>query len=153
MEFVVLPVVRSKEGLNVAPRALDCICMIPGVRINERDQVIHGAVRVTVSPDILIRNTSVADERGAGFDPSTNNAHQCVGGSVQNWNKKCSTGIAFDTAKHPLNLYRVSPMVFTPTEFTLINLNGLVRTAEFLRVALQVYQQCLPAEHSQSVMV
>jgi len=39
-------------------------------------------------------------------------------------------------------------MVFTPTELALISLNSLVRTAELLRAALQVYQQCLPAEHS-----
>ena len=80
MEFIVLlPAVRSKEGLNVTPRALDSICVIPGVRINERDRMIHGAVRVTVGPDILIRSPAIADERGAGFDPSTNNARQCVG--------------------------------------------------------------------------
>ena len=149
MEFMVLlPAVRSKEGLNVTPRALDSICVIPGVRMNERDRIIHRAVGVTVGPDILIRSPAIADERGAGFDPSTNNTRQCVGDSVRNGNKKCSTGLALHTAKHPLVLYRVSPMVFTPTELALINLNGPVRTAELLRAALQVYQQCLPAEHS-----
>ena len=149
MEFIVLLLaVRSKEGLNVTPRALDSICVIPGVRVNERDRMIHGAVRVTVGPDILICSPAIADERGAGFDPSTNNARQYVGGTVRNGNKKCSTGLAFHTTKHPLALYRVSPMVFTLTELTLINLNGPVRTAKLLRAALQVYQQYLPAEHS-----
>jgi len=132
----------------MVPHALNSICVILGVRINERDGVIHGVVPVTVGPDILIRSPAIADERSAGFNPSTNNACQCVSGSVRNGNKKCSTGLAFHTTKHPLALYRVSPMVFTPTELTLINLNGPVRTAKLLRAALQVYQQYLPAEHS-----
>ena len=142
MEFVVLlPAVRSKEGLNVAPFALNSICVIPSARINERDGVIRGAVRVTMRPDILIRSPAIADERGAGFDPSTNNARQCVGGCVRNGNKKCSTGLTFHNAKHPLALYRVSPMVFTPTKLALINLNGPVRTAKLLRAALEAHQQ------------
>ena len=132
MEFIVLlPAVRSKEGLNVAPRALDSICVIPVVRINERDRMIHGAVRLTGGPDILIRSPAIADERGAGFDPSTKNARQCVGGSVRNGNKKCSTGLPFHTAKHPLALYRVSPMVFTPTELALIKPTVLLGPPSF----------------------
>jgi len=55
MIFVVLlSVVWSKEGFHVAPRRLDVISVIPGVRINERDGVTDGAVCVTVRPDILI---------------------------------------------------------------------------------------------------
>jgi hypothetical protein len=74
MVFVVLlAVVWSKESLHVTPRTLDGISVIPGVRINERDGVIHGAVRVTVRPDILIHNPAVTDERCAGFDPVKNN--------------------------------------------------------------------------------
>jgi hypothetical protein len=72
--------------------------MIPGVRINGRDRVFHGALRVTVRPDIMIRSPATADERGARFHPSTNNARQCVGESLRNGNKKCSTEIAFHTA-------------------------------------------------------
>ena len=54
MEFIaLLPAVRSKEGLNVTPRALDSICVIPGVRINERDRMIRGACnRGTRYPDM-----------------------------------------------------------------------------------------------------
>jgi len=109
--------------------------------------VIHDELRVTVGPDILIRSQAI-DEHCAGFNPRANNASQCVGVSVRNGNKKCSTVLVFNTAKHPLVLYRVSPMVFTPTELALINLNGLVRTAELLRAALKVYRQYLPAEQS-----
>jgi hypothetical protein len=145
---VILAVVWSKERLHVTQRTLDVISLIPGVRINERDRVIHGAVRVTVRPDILIRSPAITDELWAGFDQVTNNIRQCVDGSVPYRNKKCSTGLAFNTAKHPLALYRVSLMVFSPTKLALIDINGIVWTADPLQAALHVYQQCFSAEHT-----
>jgi hypothetical protein len=39
-------------------------------------------------------------------------------------------------------------MVFSPTELALIDLNGLVRTADPFRAALHVYQQCFSAENT-----
>jgi hypothetical protein len=42
----------------------------------------------------------------------------------------------------------MSAVIFSPTELALVDLNGLVRTADLLRAALQVYQQCLSAEHN-----
>jgi hypothetical protein len=39
-------------------------------------------------------------------------------------------------------------MVFSPTQLGLFDLNGLVRTADFLRAALQLYQQYLSAVHT-----
>jgi len=39
-------------------------------------------------------------------------------------------------------------MAFSPTELGLVDLNGLVTTADLLRAAVQVYQQCLSAEHT-----
>jgi hypothetical protein len=36
-------------------------------------------------------------------------------------------------------------MVFSPTELSLYDLNSLVRTANLLGAAFQVYQQCLSA--------
>lgn len=81
------------------------------------------------------------------FDPGTYNVLQCVGGSVWSRNKKCSTGLAFNTAKHPLALNRVSPMVFSPTELSLVDLNGLFRTTELLIAVFLVNQHSLPAEH------
>ena len=128
--FVVLSVVWSKEGFNVAPRRLDVISVIPGVRINERDRVIYVTVRVTVRHHILIRSPAITDERSSGFDPSTNNARQRIGSSVRYRNKKCSTRLAFHTAKHPLALYSVSTILFPPTELAFIDLNSLVRTAD-----------------------
>ena len=76
MIFVVLSFVWSKEGFHVAPRRLDVISVIPGVRINERDGVIEVAVRLTVRPDILIRSPAIIDQLSAGFDPSTNFARR-----------------------------------------------------------------------------
>ena len=107
MEFVVLLlIVRSKEGLRVTPRTLYSISVIPGVRIDEQDRVIHGAVRVTVRPDIMVRSPAVTDERCAGFDPCKDDARQCVGGSVRNGNKKCSTCVRghITTARVTLHL-------------------------------------------------
>ena len=144
---VLLPVVWSKEGFDVTPRRLDVISVISGVRIDERDRVIYGAVHVNMRPDILIRSPAITDERSAGFDPNRNNARQRVGNSIWNRNKKSSTGFAFHTAKHPLALYRVSPVVFSPTELAFIVLNGIVRTADLLRAPFQVYQQRVSAEH------
>ena len=69
-------------------------------------------------------------------------------GSVRYGNKKGFTGPAFDSARHPLALNWVSPVVFSPSELALVELNGLVRTAGLLRVALQIYQQCVSAEHT-----
>jgi len=39
-------------------------------------------------------------------------------------------------------------MVFSPSELALVDLNGLIRTADLLRAALQVYQQRFSAEHT-----
>jgi hypothetical protein len=123
------------------------VLVVSGVRIDERNAVVHDAVRVTLRHHIPIRSPAITDERSAGFNPSTDNVRQCVGGSVRYGNKKCSTEPAFHSSKHALTLNRVSPMVLSPTELALVDLNGLVRTADLHRTALQLYQQCLSAEH------
>jgi hypothetical protein len=131
--LIVLPlVVRTKEILHTTRN----VCMIPGVGINERDGVIYGAVRVTDGPDILGHRPTITDDGSAGFDPSMYNFHQCVSGSIRYGNKESSTGLTFNTAKHPLSHNRVSPMVLTPTELALVELDCLVRTADLLRAAL-----------------
>ena len=146
MEFVVLPtVLLFKESLHVTPRTLDGVSVISGVRIHERNGVIYGAVRVALTPDTPVRSPAVTDECSAGFDPGIYDVRQCAGGSVRYGNKKCSTGLTFHTAKHPLALNRVSPIVFSSTELAL---DGLVRTTDLLRAALQVNQLCLLAEHT-----
>ena len=43
--------------------------------------------------------------------PSIYNVQQSVGGSVRNWYEKRFTGVALKTAKHPLPLNRVAPMI------------------------------------------
>jgi hypothetical protein len=46
----------------------------------------------------------------------------------------------------PLN--RVSLIVFSPTELAVVDLDGLVRTADLLRAAFEVNQHSLTAEHT-----
>ena len=141
---VVLAVVGSEEGLHVRPRTLDCISVIIGFGMDERDGVINGTIRVSLGSDIPIRRPTIADEHGAGFDPVTDNARECLSASVRNGNKKCSIRLALYTAKDPPTLYVVSPMVFSSTELAFVYLNGLVRTAEFLAAALQMSLQNIP---------
>jgi len=140
---VVPPMVSSEESLNVTPGTPDGVSVVAGVRIDERNAVVHDAVRVTLRLGIPIRSPGITDERSAGFGPSTDKVRQCVDGFIRYGNKKCSTGPAFDSAKHPLALNRVSPVVFSPTELAPVDLNGLVRTPDLLRAAIQVYQRCL----------
>jgi len=110
--------------------------------------VIYGAVRVTLRLNNPIRSPAVTGERSAGFDPSTDDVRQCVDGSVRYRKKECSTGLAFNTTKRPLALNSVSPLVFSPNEPALIHLNGLVRTTDLLRAALQVNQHSPSEEHT-----
>jgi hypothetical protein len=42
---VLAPVVLAQENLDAAPRGLDGVCVDPGVRIDEMDGVVDGAVR------------------------------------------------------------------------------------------------------------
>ena len=110
--------------------------------------MIYGAVRVTLRLNIPVRSPAITDERSAGFDPGTDDVRQRVGGSVRYRNKKCSTGLAFNTTKHPLALNSVSPMVFSPNKLALIDLNGVVRTTNLFRAALQVNQHSPSEEHT-----
>ena len=72
---------------------------------------------------------------------------KCVGGSVRYRNQKCFAGLSFDIAKHPLTLNRVTPMILSPTELALVNFDGLIRTTNLNRAALQVHQHHFLAEH------
>jgi len=122
--------------------------MVPGVRIDKVDAIVDGAVLETLRVEIAVRTPALTDDRSAGFDPGMYNCHQCVSGSVRNRNKKCSAGSSFNTAKHPLTLDRVSPMVPTPTELAVVNFDGLVRTTSFFWAALHKHQHDFPAEHA-----
>jgi hypothetical protein len=134
--IVLAPVVLAQENLDAAPRGLDGVCVGPGVRIDEMDAVVDGAVRKTVGVEIALSTPAVTDDHTAGFDPGMYNGCQCVSGSVRNRNKKCSAGPSFNTAKHPLALYRGSGcLVVTPTELAAINFDGPVRTTDLFRSA------------------
>ena len=149
MIFVVLPaVVLAKENLDAMPRALDCVSVITGNRIAELDAVIDSMVLVTQRPEIMIRSPAITNDLCAGFDPVTYYCQKCVGGSVLDGNKKCLSGLSLYTAKHPMTLNRVSPMIFSPTELALVNFDGFIRTTDFNGAALQVHQHNFPAEHA-----
>jgi len=147
--FVIFPaVVLTEDNLDAARHALDGNGVSPGVRIHELDAVVRSAMRATLRTEIVVRTPVATDDRGTWFDPVVYSGHQCVGGSVRYRNKKCSAGISFKTAKHPLTLNRVSPMVLPPTELALVNFDSLVRTTDFFRAALHEHQHGFPAEHA-----
>jgi hypothetical protein len=130
------------------PRALNGVGVSPSLGIHEVDAVVHGVMRVTIRTKILVRSPAVADDCSAGFYPVTYDSHQCVSGSVRHGNKKCFARLSFDTTEHPLPPNRVPPMIFAPTELTLVNFNCLVRTTDLDRAALHKHLHCLSAEHS-----
>ena len=148
--FIVFPpVVLALEKLDAMLRALDGIGVGPIVRIHELDAVVDGAVRVTLRTEIVVRIPGIGDDRSAGFNPVTYDGHQCVGRSVLYGNKRYFAGLSFNTAKHPLKLNRVSPVIFLPIELALVNFDGLVRTTDLNRAALQKHQHGFPVEHAQ----
>jgi hypothetical protein len=95
-------------------------------------------MRVTLLFERIVRCPTIADDLGARFDPSTNNGRQRFSGSILNGNEKRSTSTAFDATKYSLALNMMSAIIFLPTKLALIYLNGLIRTADLLRAALQV---------------
>jgi hypothetical protein len=101
-----------------------------------KNAVVHG-VGVKSNIRYQDRHPAITDESSVGIDPSTDNVRQDVGISLPHGNTKYSTGHAFDPAQHTLALNRVSPTVFSPTEFALIDLKSLVRIAELFEAALQ----------------
>ena len=141
-----LPIVGIKESLNIAPRTRDRVRVSPSALIDETDRAVHSVVCVSVSTPIAVRSPAVTDDRSTGFDSVTNDSYQRVGGSVRNGNEKRSTGLTFNTAKHPLSFNSVLPVIFPPAELALVDFDSLVRTTDFLRAALNVIQHCLPAE-------
>jgi hypothetical protein len=92
-------------------------------------------VRVSFRVDIPVRSPAITDDRSAGFDPCIYNSYQSVGGSVRNWSEKRFTGLAPNTAKYPLPLNRVIPIIFAPNELAFVDLDVLLRIADLLRAA------------------
>ena len=115
------PIVGVKESLNKVSRTLDRVRVSRSALINETARVVHIMVCVAVSTQIEVRSPAVTNDRSAGFDAVTNDSHQCVSGSVRNWNEERSTGLTFNTAKHPLSFNSVFPVIFAPAELALVN--------------------------------
>jgi len=143
-----LPVVRAQKSLHMTPHALYSVCVGACTLVNEANAVVNGAVRVTFRVEMPVRSPAITDDRSAEFDPCIYNGHQSVGGSVRNGNEKRFTGLALNTAKHPLPLKRVVPMIFAPTELAFVYLDGLVTTADLLRAALHIHLHRLSAEQA-----
>jgi len=130
----------------VTPSALDCAGVGTILLVNELYAMVDGAVCVTLRFEIPVRTPAVTDDGSAVFVPGIYNGHQSVGGSVRNGNEKRFPGLALNTAKHPLPLKRVDPVVFALTELALVDLYGLDRTVDLLRAALHVQEHGLYAE-------
>jgi hypothetical protein len=72
MKFIVIPaVVLPEENLDVTPHAQDG----SGVRINEVDAVVDGAMRVTLRTGIVVCTPAITYDHSAGFDPVTYDGH------------------------------------------------------------------------------
>jgi hypothetical protein len=109
----------------VTPLGLNGVGVIP--LIYERNGLINGTVRVTLSVEILVRSLAVTDNRSAWFDPSIYNGLQGVSGSVRYWNKKCSASLTFETAEHPLALNRC-PVLYRVNKHSLISSSYKIKT-------------------------
>jgi len=132
----------------MTPRAICGVWVGTCVLVNEASAVVNGAVRVTFHVEIPVRCLAITDNRSAGFDPCIYNGLQIVSGPVRNGSEKRFTGLTLNTAKHPLPLNRVVPMMFAQTKLAFVDLDGLVRTTNLLLAALHVHQHCLSAEQA-----
>jgi hypothetical protein len=139
-------IVGVKESLKVMPFALIGVRMGAGLHVKEADAMIYGEMRVTLRFETLVRSPTITDDCSAGFNPCICYSHQSFSGSIQNGNEKRSTRFSLNTAKHPLPLNGVSPIIFALTKLALIDLNNLVKTADLLIAALQVYEHGFFAE-------
>ena len=146
MNVFPLPVVRAQKSLRMTPRALSGVCVGACTLVNEANAVVNGVMRVTFRVEIPVRSPAITYDRSAGFDPCIYNVLQSVSNPVRNGNEKHFTGLALNTARHPLPLNRVASMIFAPTEPAFVDLDGLVMTADLLRAALHVHQHRLCAE-------
>jgi hypothetical protein len=117
------------------PIALNGVGVCARYLVNETDPVVHGLMRVTLAADIIVSRPTIANDRGARFYQSTNDGRQSCIGSVANGHEKRSPSTAFDPTEYPLTLNTMSAMIFPFPELALINLDGLIRTADFLELS------------------
>jgi hypothetical protein len=83
-----------------------------------------------------VRHPANTDDRNAGFNPSSDNSHQPVSGSVRSGNEKGFSRHAFDTAEHSLAFCYVAPMVLAPTDLALVDFESLVTTTDPFKAVL-----------------
>jgi hypothetical protein len=118
--------------------------MSANMHTNETDNTIHSLACVTGRFHVTVCRPAVSDDCSAGFDPVTKNSHQRVDGSLRN---------ALNTTDHTIPFLFVSPMVLEPTEIAIVDFDGLVLTADFLKAAQHVVQMTSLESSAQSVMI
>ena len=109
----------------MTPCGLDGVCVSPSTLINKANAVFDSAVRVTLRVEVLVRCSPNTDDDSPGFDPCIYNGPQSASCSVWIRNEKRFTGLALNTAKHPLLPNRVVRMIFAPTELAIVDPDGL----------------------------
>ena len=86
-----LPAVRVDVDLEVMPVALNGVGVRACCLVNETDPVVHGLMHVTLAAEIVVSRPAIAYDRGAWFDPSTNDGRQSCIASVSNGHEERST--------------------------------------------------------------
>jgi hypothetical protein len=107
---------------------------------DKTDRVVDGLVCVAMPFDVPVRLIAVTDDCSARFETVTKTNHHGGGASVRIENYECFSSFNVHITYHPLPFHFVAPFVLSPTELPVVNFDGLVRTAEFLR-ALQNIDQ------------
>jgi hypothetical protein len=130
-----LPAVRVDVELQVMPIALYGVRVHARHRVNETDPVVDGLMSVNLAAEIIVSRPTIANDLGVRFYPNTNDGRQSCLGSVANGHEKRSPCTAFDPTEYPLTLNTISAMIFPFPELALINLDGLIRTADFLELS------------------
>jgi len=148
INVVPLPVGRAQKSLHMTPRAPFGVCVGACTFVNEANAVVNGAVSVTFRVEIPVRRPAINDNRSAGFDPCIYNGLQSVSDSVRNGSENRFTGLALNSAKHPLSFNRVAPIIFAQTKLAFVDFDRLVRTADLLIGGLHVRQHRLSAEQT-----
>jgi hypothetical protein len=118
----------------MAPVTFDGVCVCACYWVNETDPVVHGLMREPLPVEIIVRRPEIAYDPGLWFNPSKNGDSQRLLGSIFDGHEKRSTSTAFDPTEYPLTLNMMSAIILPFPELTLINLNGLTRTADLVRV-------------------
>ena len=93
VDVPLLSAVSVDVDLEVMPVALNDVRVRACYRVNETDPVVHGMMRVTLAAEIIVSRPTIAYDRGAWFDPSTNDGRQ--------------SSFCFERARKTIYQYRV----------------------------------------------